>query len=65
MTARILTGNSMFSSFTGNLRNSSYSKSGSFSRGQAIAFLAASALGEWSSRRMVRSLWTMSALLGI
>jgi hypothetical protein len=30
----------MFSSFTGNLSNSSYSKSGSFSRGQAFTFLA-------------------------
>jgi hypothetical protein len=33
-TARIPTGNSMFSSFTGNLRNSSYSKSGSFHGGR-------------------------------
>ncbi len=39
-TARIPTGNSKFSSFTGNLRNSSYSKSGSFSRGLVFAFLA-------------------------
>ena len=38
-TARIPTGNSKFSSFTGNLRNSSYSKSGSFSQGQAFTFL--------------------------
>jgi hypothetical protein len=57
ITAKIPTGKSKFNSFTGNLRNSSYSKFGSFSRGQAIAFLAASALGEWASWRMERSLW--------
>ena len=39
-TARIPTGNSMFSSFTGNRGNSSYSKFGSFSRGQGFTFLA-------------------------